>query len=200
MLRLTRALAVALQASLYERLLRPPQHIGGRSTGHDARMGVAAAVCFVFCGVACVGGTGACHPGVIAHYGSDAIELLAWAESELCTGCAEGRCECAAPSTRLNCSHPVCGERRAQVLLTHEPVGCGDGATAAWGALRQQCATLHGKCCNHAPCAVPRAARRTARYTAREQFTASLYVGLASLLAALALLRDEATTVREALD
>ena len=124
--------------------------------GHDARMGVAAAVCFVFCGVACVGGASACHPGVIAHYGSDAIELLAWAETELCTGCAEGRCECAAPSTRLNC--------------------------------------------NHAPCAVPRAARRTARYTAREQFTASLYVGLASLLAALALLRDEATTVREALD
>lgn len=132
-----------------------------------------------------------------AHYGRDAADLVEWAVAELCTGCASGRCECVPPSTRLNCSHPVCGDRRAQILLAHEPVGCGDRGRAAWGALRLQCATVHGVCCNHAPCAVPNAVGRGARYTAREQFAASLYVGLASLLAALSLLRDEATTVRE---
>ena len=162
-------------------------------------MGSAAALRFVFCVAAGVGGTGACDPGVTAHYGSDAAELVEWAVAELCSGCAEGRCVCAPPSTRLNCSHPVCGDRRAQVLLAHEPIGCGDRATAAWAALRLQCATLHGVCCNHHVCAVPGAIGRGTRYTAREQFAASLYVGLASLLSALALLRDEATTVRKSL-
>ena len=121
-----------------------------------------------------------------------------WAKTNVCPGCAslQNCTDCTPHNPELLCNHPVCSHRRAQLLLQHPPVGCSSGFSEVWHALHRQCARRQDRCCGENECPVPTARHCGLRFTAADQYAASLYIGVATVAGALALLRDDATTVR----
>lgn len=133
------------------------------------------------------------------HFGADWEALGHWAATQICLGCDNvNNCTeamCVPPDRDLDCAHPVCFHRRTQLLLQHAPVDCSAGFTAVWNALHRQCAKVNDECCSHRDCPVPVARHCGLRFKAVDQYAASVYVGVATLAAVMALLRDDATTV-----
>ena len=139
-----------------------------------------------------VGSARACDAGLECHYGSDVAGLMAWAATNFCPQLeAGGRCQ--PHNADLNCSHPLCAERRAQILLAQYPAGCAESTTRVWEALHNQCAKVHGVCCTGLGCARPSAVRCASSFTDGDTYTASVYAAVATLVGAIALLADEAT-------
>lgn len=140
----------------------------------------------------------ACHPGLKCHFGADYAAIGEWAKTQVCPGCISlNNCtSCAPHNPELHCDHPVCGHRRAQLLLQHPPEGCSSGFVEVWTTLHRQCARRQGRCCDGQDCPVPSARHCGLSFTNADQYAASLYIGVATVAGALALLRDDATTVR----
>lgn len=158
-------------------------------------MGAAGAFLRIFLFGCGLGAAGACDPALKCWYGDDIAALQAWAVQNFCPSCERGGCDdCAPRDANLNCTeHPLCAERRTDILLSQHPTGCGDEFERVWGAAHRLCATSHGRCCPD--CARPTPRRCTATFTQGDSFIASVYTAAAALVSALALLADEATTV-----
>ena len=139
-----------------------------------------------------------CHPGLKCHFGADYEALGEWAKTSVCPGCISllNCTNCVPHNPELQCRHPVCAHRRTQLLLQHPAVGCSPGFTEVWHTLHKQCAMRENKCCGEDECPVPTTRHCGLRFTNADQYAASLYIGVATVAGALALLRDDATTVR----
>ena len=75
-------------------------------------------------------------------------------------------------------------------------MGCSPGFTEVWHTLHKQCEMRQNKCSGEDECPVPTTRHCGLRFTNADQYAASLYIGVATVAGALALLRDDATTVR----
>ena len=184
------------------RLLRPTDGaytLCARHLNTNGRMGSATALVFVLVAGGGLGVARACHPGLKCHFGADYEAIGNWAATQVCPGCTDvNNCttsQCVPHNRHLNCSHPVCFHRRTQLLLQHPPVECSPGFEAMWKALHRQCATVNGECCNQRECPHPTTRHCGLQFKAADQYAASLYIGVATLAAAMALLRDDTTTV-----
>lgn len=158
-------------------------------------MGFTNSVLYIFFIGGYLGASGACDPALKCWYGDDIAALQDWAVENFCPSCARGGCDdCIPRDAALNCTeHPLCSERRTDVLLSQHPTGCGSEFERVWDAAHRLCATSHGICCPDCPRPTPR--RCTATFTQEDSFLASVYTAAAALVASLALLADEATTV-----
>lgn len=158
-------------------------------------MGTSTFILCLFLAGGGVGAAGACDEALKCWYGSDLEGLRTFAISNFCPGCEARECDgCVPRDASLNCtSHPLCGERLTDVLLSQHPAGCDTLFQEAWESAHRLCATSHGQCCPN--CARPTPRRCSTAFTTNDSFLASVYTAAAALVSALALLADEATTV-----
>lgn len=161
-------------------------------------MGHATIVVFILAVGSCLDLAGACHPGLKCHFGADYEALGEWAKTNVCPSCVSliNCTDCEPHNADLNCDHPACGDRRAQLLLQHPPVDCSSGFTEVWETLHRQCARIQDRCCNRQDCPRPNAKHCGLQFKSADQYAASLYIGIATLAGSLALLREDATTIK----